>query len=763
MSRAPAVPPLVALALAAGVVSAPLAAQQHRPLRGQILAAADSAPVEGAVVSVLAAPVTTVTDHLGTFLLQIPAGPAHILVRGVGIAPDTVLVPADVDTVRVYVRKLAIELPPVGVEGQVPERARFDSVAQTSTLTLSARDLIGAPGVLEADVMRVLQLLPGTVARNDYSIGYNVRGGESDQNLVRLDGMTILNPSHLGGLFSTFDVNAVDHADFLTGGFPAQYSGRLSSVLDVSLRNGNHERVHGQAAVSMLSAKLLGEGPVGPVSVLLGARRTYIDQVVKAFTPDDLPYAFTDLVGKLDYPYGSRGDLAVTGYWGDDALVLNLISDSTGRTPVDLAFAWGNQLLGVTWRQPVGRMLLEQRLSYTGFTSHLELRPNLVSYHNPASIWSASSTLAFSSRRHEGRVGADFEGYDLRYSIANPAIPNELGFPGNPSPAFFNTRYQPAVLAGFVDDQWRPSQSLLLRGGVRVERVGGGADVTTVAPRAAFKVFVSRDQAITGSLGSYYQVIQSLSDRDLPISIYEFWVGANGKIPVAHSDHVVAGMERWLGAGHATALSIEGYYKTFGNLIRPQPGLALRDTSNVFQPVDGNAWGVEVLLRRYVGRTRGWIAYSFVRAVRHSGGETYPPAHDRTHSLNVVVESPGPLGGDLGVRFGFGSPLPYTALIGSWNHQEYSPTSGTFTGTNAEPLPGPLNGARYAVYSRLDAGCRWHLHRLGIDWQPHIDVVNVTDRQNVFAYFFDTDASPPTRTAFYQLPILVSVGLDLSW
>ena len=753
---------LATSALLAGLTAARLSAQQERSLRGEVLAQADSSPIEGAVVTTLGSPTAVFTDPVGRFTLRVPVGPARILVRGVGIVPDTVLVPADVDTVRVYARKLAIELPPVGVEGRTPERSRFDSVAQTSTLTLSARDLMNAPGLIEADVMRVIQLLPGTVARNDYSIGYNVRGGESDQNLVRLDGMTILNPSHLGGLFSTFDVNAIDHADFLTGGFPAEYSGRLSSVLDVAIRAGNHERVHGSAAVSMLAGKVLFEAPVGPVSMLFGARRTYADLMVKAFTGEELPYAFTDLIGKLDYPYGAAGDVAITGYWGGDALRLNLISDSTGRPPVDLGFAWGNRLLGITWRHPAGSVLFEQRLSYTGFTSRLELTPDLVSYGNPATLWAASSTVSFASRHHGVKLGGSFEGYDLRYTIANPAIPNELGVPGNPSPAFFNTRYRPAVWAAFADDQWRPSHALLLRGGVRVEYVGG-ADVTTIAPRVAFKVFLSPNEALIGSLGSYYQVIQSLADRELPISIYEFWVGANGRIPVAHSDHVVAGFERWLGAGHTTALTVEGYYKTFDNLIRPLPGLALRDTSDVFQAVDGNAWGLEVLLRRYVGRVRGWLAYSFVRALRWSGGETYPPAHDRTHSLNVVVQAPGPMGADVGLRFGIGSPLPYTALVGAWNHEEYSPTAGAFSGGNSEPLPGPLNGARYPTYARLDAGFRWHAHRWGIDWQPYLDVVNLTNRRNVFAYFFNNDNTPPTRTAFYQLPFFAALGLELGW
>jgi hypothetical protein len=754
------------LILALFAVAARLESQEGRGRRlinGHVFAAADSTPLVAVVVGAVGMSGATLTDPDGRFALRTPAGVAWITIRGIGIVPDTVMVSAAQDTVRIFARAIAIPLAPVGVEAQRSSaRARFDTLAQTGIITLSPRDITRAPGLLEPDVVRAVQLLPGTVARNDYSIGYNVRGGESDQNLVRLDGVTIFNPSHLGGLFSTFDVNAVDHADFVTGGFPAEYSGRLSSVLDIMLRPGNHERVHGSGAVSLLSSKVLLEGPAGPASFLLSARRTYADQALKAFTSQTLPYYFSDLLGKMDFPYGAGGDVSVTGYWGRDVLSLNLIRASTGQNPVDLAFDWGNRLLGLNWRQPVGSGVLEQHLSVTQFSSDLALQPNLASYSNPASLWSGGSTVTLApGGRHDVKLGVDVEHYDLRYSITNPAIPTALGFRGELSPAFFDTRYRPAVLAAFMDDQWRPTKALLVRAGVRAEHVTR-AGRTDAAPRAAFKVFLSADQAITGSLGRYYQVVQSLNDQDLPISIYEFWVGANGRIPVAQSDHLVLGYERWVGRG--TQFTFEAYRKAFTNLIRPKPGLSLRDSSDVFLPVDGSAWGVDVLLRRHIGAVQGWIAYSFVRAVRRSEGQDYPPAHDRRHTLNIVAQVPGPLHSELGVRLGFGSPLPYTSLLGSWDHGTYSPTYGSFTDdTRNEPVGGPLNGARYPSYSRLDAGFRWHWRKWGMRWDPYLDIVNVLDRHNVFAYFFDTDTRPPTRTAFYQLPILATFGVDLSW
>jgi TonB-dependent receptor-like protein len=749
-------------ALALLAIASRLESQEGRLITGRVLAAADSTPLGSVRTGAVGTLAVTFTNSAGRFALRTPAGVARITIRGLGIAPDTVTVPAGQDTVSIFARALAVRLAPVTIEREVsPARARFDTSAQTSIITLSPHDITQAPGLLEPDVVRAVQLLPGTVARNDYSLGYNVRGGESDQNLVRLDGVTVFNPSHVGGLFSTFDVNAVDGVDFLTSGFPAEYSGRLSSVLDVRLRPGNHDHVRGSGAVSLLSSKALVEGPAGPASFLFSARRTYADQVVKAFSSQTLPYYFTDLLGKVDLPYRGGGDVSVTGYWGRDALALNLVPASTGQKAIDLAFNWGNGLLGLNWRQPVGRGTLEQHLSVSQFSTALGLKPNLATYSNQARLWSAGSALTLApGTHHHLKLGIDLERYDLRYTITNPAIPAAFRLGGGLSRAFFDTRYRPDVLAVFADDQWRPTTALLVRAGLRAEHVTGAAS-SSVAPRAALKLFLSADQAITGSVGRYYQVVQSLRDQDLPISIFEFWVGANGSIPVARSDHLVLGYERWIGG--ATQFTVEAYRKTFGNLITPNPGLALRDSGRVFLPVDGNAWGVDVLLRRHTGAIRGWIAYSFVRAVRRSGGQQYPPVQDRQHTLNVVVQAPGPLHSELGIRWTLGSPLPYTALIGSWDHGIYSPTYGAFTDANNEPIGGALNGARYPIYSRLDAGFRWHGRKWGMRWEPYLDVVNVYNRRNVFAYFFNTDKKPPTRTAFYQLPILATFGVDFSW
>ena len=240
-------------------------------------------------------------------------------------------------------------------------------------------------------------------------------------------------------------------------------------------------------------------------------------------------------------------------------------------------------------------------------------------------------------------------------------------------------------------------------------------------PGSRVKLFLTPDRAITASAGRYHQAIESQRDQEMPISIYEFWVGANENIPVASSDQAVLGFEQWMDG--VDQLSVETYYKTFRNLVSPKPGFSLQDSpapavgvdgGSQFMPVEGYAYGLDVLLRRHVGKVSGWIAYSFVKSVRQSLGVEYPPSHDRRHTVNVVLQTPGPLHSEMGVRWGFGSSLPYTAIVGQWQHRNYRLADNSFGDFETEPIGGPQNGARYpttrawtwvSIGTRAAGGC----------------------------------------------------------
>lgn len=762
----------------APLVPVPTVAQQTRTVEGTVRSAGDQSPLAGVRVLVLETGSRTDTDADGRFTFhRVPAITVRLVFERLGIVSDTITVEPGVRSISVGLHSQPVLVSPLVAEGALPARQRFETLAQTSTVSLDPIDITNAPTLLEPDVARVAQLLPGTVAKNDYSVGINVRGGETDQNLIRLDGITVFNPFHLGGLFSTFDASAVERVDLITGGFPAGYGGRLSSVLDVGLRRGDPSNLGVHGAISLLASRLLLDGPVGNTGAtfMVGGRRTYADVVASAFADNPIGYYFGDAVAKVTVPVG-HGRLAATGYWGRDALDLPWVDPEPGRDGVDLLFSWGNRLAGITWNQPVGAVEFVHHVDVSAFHTRFGLVPHRLDARNTVRQLTASTALAFRvADVNDVRIGVGIEDARITYAYANAdlnlELPDGVTVNGHRVPYDFgdavlanqalDLAYRPRTWFAYLDDQWRPFSGLLLRPGVRVEHVAGGADFTGVSPRVAARAFVTDDIALTGSVGRYYQALHSIRDQEIPINLFDFWIGADETTPVARSDHLVLGVERWF--GRDLSVNLEGYVKTFDDIpirnIEDDP----RVRGDEFSIATGDAWGIDLLLRRHRGTVRGWVAYSYVKTTREADGVTFPPAHDRRHTVNVVVEAPGPFGGSLSVHWGYGSGLPYTGIVGEWTHREYNAELDLFELGSEEVVSTAINGDRYPHYSRLDIALRWRIEMLGGLWEPYVNVVNLYNRRNVFAYQFDYASVPPTRSGWTQLPILPTIGVEFQW
>ena len=456
--RFPSLGFVCAIAFVVGT-AAPAYGQALHAVSGRVFAAEDGAPLRGVTARVIGWDVVAVSDEAGRFVLRnVPRLATVVTFQRFGLIDDTLALSADQDTLVVYLAAGAVRLEAITAEAAAPARRRFEDIAQTSTVTLYAEEIRSAPAVLEPDIFRVVQLLPGTVAKNDYTTGFNVRGGEADQNLILLDGVPILNPTHLGGLFSTFDVAAVDRVDFMTGAFPAGYGGRLSSVMDVTLRSGSSERTTARGQLSLLSAKLLVDGPIGETDAtyLIGGRRTYADAVVGAFSKETLPYYFADAVGKVTVPVGDARISAIA-YWGRDVLDWPWVDEEPGRDGVDLEFGWGNRLFGVNVEKPFGDKTLSLHVSRSDFTAGLGLEPDIFRLDNTVRLWSARWSLALSPyATHDVRIGGGVEDYAVAYDIRSNSLNAD----------FFSRTYQPRVWSAFVDDQWHPLGWLLIRPGV---------------------------------------------------------------------------------------------------------------------------------------------------------------------------------------------------------------------------------------------------------------------------------------------------------
>lgn len=738
------------------VVGQPLAGQT-RDLVGTVRATDDDAAIEGVSVQVVGFSGRAVTDSNGFFALaRLSEGELSLVFERLGFATDTLLVPIGTDSVEVFLETSAVELAEIVVQTSAAARARqrFEQSAQASAITVDARDILRTPTFLEADVIRMIQLLPGTVAINDYTVGYNARGGEADQNLIQLDGITIFNPSHLGGLFSTFDAQAIGDTEYLTGGFPAHYSGRLSSVLDVRTRPGSREfGVMGQ--ISLLSSKVLVEGslPFGNSTFLVAGRRTYADQIIKWFTSSELPYYFGDAVAKLTFQLPTGGTLAATGYIGRDVLDWEFEQSDPTVESVSLRVNWGNRLLGLNYDDWIFGKPLELSASVTEFSTTVGLFPDFARVDNDARLLTVKGAVSLSpGRSHDVRVGGGIEEYRFRYDAGSAAL----------STSFLDLKYRPRILSAFIDDQWRPQRWLMIRPGLRMEAVGGGADVVTYSPRVALKALVAENFALTGSAGRYFQPIHSLRDHNSPWSFVDFWIGADSLTPVGRSDHLVLGFEQWFSPD--LSLTVEGYRKTFNDILNTNVADDLAVRGDEFVTMTGDAYGLDVLLRKYAGDWTGWISYSFGKSMRQDPTQEFAPAHDRRHFLNIVVNGAGPLGSEMSLRWGFGSPLPYTQIVGQWEHRTYRVAANGFRDLELEPIADlQLNGRRYPHYSRLDVSFRWETGLWGGVAHPFLQFVNLYNRANVFLYNFDFTETPGVRRTVPQLPFLPSFGMEFEF
>src|SRR6185295_1843053 len=255
----------------------------------------------------------------------------------------------------------------VKVAARSVDQELFETRPSVGTIAMSAAAMAAAPRVGERDVVRVMQLLPGVEARNDFNTGLNVRGGEADQNLILLDGHPLYNPFHLGGLFSTFMDATVGGIELMTGAFPARYGGRLSSVLDVKSADDSRPGIHGTADVSALGAtgRVTGLFADGLGTWSVAARRTYADAAARIFTTNIFPYHFRDVHARSTYILPSDVRLALTLYVGRDVLDANLAEFETDSADSRAsqgrwAFNWGNRLAGLTLTKDLGRSTFEQ-------------------------------------------------------------------------------------------------------------------------------------------------------------------------------------------------------------------------------------------------------------------------------------------------------------------------------------------------------------------------------------------------------------------
>ena len=755
-----------------GALTAPALLHAQEPqagvVAGRVLVRADTvapSPARGASVLIVGTTHTGTTDPDGRFAFDaVPAGARTVRIRLAGYRTvDRAIRLRGGDTARVDVtleRSVQL-LAPVRTDAQRADAELFLTKPSISTIAIDASAVVGVPRVGEPDIVRIVQLMPGVVARNDFNTGLTVRGGEADQNLVLLDGFPIYNPFHLGGLFSTFMDATVGGIDLLTGAFPARYGGRLSSVLDVRSAEELRPGVHTTADISALgaTARLAGGFGGGSGTWSVAGRRTYADAVQSIFTDNVFPYHFRDIQAHAAYVFAGGTRVAVTAYEGKDVLDANL-AEFEGDSVVSKsnrgrwAFDWGNQVLGVVVAKQFGeRTTIEQRISTSGFSTRLDLGSGASTERSEVRDVRAAGALRVRGETHEPSIGYELMTQRIRHARGSPQTET----------SDYDLVQRPVSAAAWLEDLWRLSPRWLVEGGVRAEALSG-RQWAALSPRLSVKYFATPQLALTAGTGRVTQTMHSLAG-DGALRYFDVWLASDSFIPVATAWHWIAGAERRV--RDARSVRVEGFVKRYDRVLEANPSEDPQRRGDEFLSATGLSYGVDLLARwRSERGTSGWITYSYGVSRRDRDGMTWAPGSDRRHDLNVVATR-RIAKYRVGARFNFASGTPYTPIVGGVTRRVYDPSLDRW-GTGdpeilIESLGGAHNSARFPANHRLDLDVSREYLVRAATVTPYLSVANAYNAQNVFVYLYKYSTDQPTRRAISQFPVLPSAGVRVAF
>lgn len=714
----------------------------------------------------------TATDSLGLFaFMDVLPGEYKLVAQRIGyvLARRTLSVRGAPLGLEVALAEQPIALESVTVEGE-RARTRFRNEAGVTTRELSKAELKLIPGLAEADVLRAIEVLPGVVSTSDLSSAYNVRGGSADQNLIMLDGIPIFNPFHLGGIFSIFNSDFVERAELMAGGFSAEYGGRVSSVLNVISDVGSGTfNVNG--GISLLATRLSVAGGlseerarrlgISSARFRLGGRRSYFDQLLKPLF--DFPYHLTDLQFAGEVFVNSTSRLSASAYVGNDVLQFAGLDSF----PLQLNWQWGNTAAGAAWTKTLANSgSIEVRSSYSRFSTNI-LFPDFGDTRFVSRIDQAllHSRATLPLGRSQLKFGAELN----RLWYSNRA---EAG--GSVFRKGSEVGWQPSVYAQL---SLKPSADWLIETGLRedVWRAESGAGtISEPVPRLAIKrFFADGDAAVKVALGRYTQFLHSLRDEEFPIGI-DVWVLTGLRAPHVVSDQVQAGVEWFPSTGWYAAL--ETYSRKFKGVATNNFADDPNTDADDLLAGKGLSYGADAVLRKDDGALRGFVTVSWLRAWREfpdflSGIENapavrYPPIFDRRLELDMVLRLRLPRGWESGVRWNYGSGLPFTRPIGSYRIIDYRLSDDRRTlqdSSTTAVLLEPRNASRYPAYHRLDLSFNKTFQKGWGTLSPHLDILNLYNRRNVLFYFYDYAQTPAVRAGASMFPFLPTIGVEVAF
>ena len=721
----------------------------------------------------------TTTNTYGFFSLTLPAGEYTLVSSFLGYREFEEKIQLDQNLSRkIELKSFAITTGEVVIEAE--KKSNIEST-QMSIAKLEVSQVKDLPAIFgEVDILKTIQLLPGVQSAGEGNAGFYVRGGGPDQNLILLDEAVVYNASHLFGFFSVFNADAIKNVELIKGGMPANYGGRLASVLDITMNDGNSKRLSGSGGIGLISSRFTLEGPIkkDTASFIISGRRTYIDVLTKPLLAggdfDGTGYFFYDLNAKVNWRVSDKDRLFLSGYFGRDKFNFT-------QPDADILFAipWGNATTSLRWNHLFSdKLFMNLTGTFTQYNFEFQGAQDDFSFKLISGIRDYTFKTDFSyfpSPRHRVKFGLNY--VDHRYT---PSFA-EVTLGGTDLNTGERTFINADEISAYIMDDFDLTDDLKLNIGVRAPYfvqtgpfVRYSPDISTtdtlrvfdkgekvidylgLEPRISARYSIDKVSSVKAAFTRNLQYVHlaSFSPLGLPTDL---WIPSSELVRPQIGLQYNAGYFRNLKEDKYEA-SVEVYYKTMENQIeygegeQPQNG-ALNNVDNQLVFGNGYSYGAEFFLKKKSGRTNGWIGYTWSKTMREFpdilDGEPFPARYDRRHDLSIVATHKHSEKWTFAGSYVFGTGSAIT-LPESWF---FSPTS-----QRVEFIYGPRNSSRMRDFHRLDLSATLHVspskfkkdpatgEQLEIPrkWETswNFGVYNTYNRANPFFYFIDVVAEP---------------------
>ncbi len=776
----------------------------------------------------------TVANVYGFYSLTLPKGQIELQYSYVGYATQVRKLDLQKDTVINILFKSSIDLQEITVIGR--QRITGVQSAQMSAVEVPISQIKTVPTLFgEADLVKALQLLPGVQSGSEGSTGMYVRGGGPDENLFLLDGIPVYNVNHMAGFFSVFNPDAVKNVTLYKGSFPARFGGRLSSVIDVRMNDGNDKEIHGNVSVGIISSKINIEGPIikEKTTFNISARRTYSDlllQPILMFAADEAfdenddgsmsaGYYFYDLNAKINHKFSNNDRLYFSLYMGDDIIYTdfrnkysNVYDDENQiryelSNRMNLKWNWGNIVTSVRWNHMINnKLFMNATAAYTRYRFDMGVGTKMKStttYTDSIKKESSEVFMGYQSGIEDYTFKADYDyaphpnhdvkfGLNYTYHTFRPGVSvaridiKESGQTLAVDTMIGDKNVYSHETMFYAEDNISIGYALKANLGLHYSFFNVQKETYhSLQPRLGLRLLANDNLSFKAGYAAMSQNVHLLSNSYVSLPT-DLWVPVTKRIKPMRSHQYSVGA--FYNLNDIVDLSVEGYYKSMHNLIEYKDGATFLGSSTGWEDKvvmgDGWAYGVEFLAQKSIGKTTGWIGYTWAKSERLFNrpgqelnyGKVFPAKYDRRHDVSLVVSHKFSDRFDLSGTWVFSTGNTGTLALQQYAAGTIPDTYNYFSQPNITGEQNYISGRnnfRFNPYHRMDIGMNFHKKKKHGTRTWNISIYNTYNNNNPFLVFPKEDdyynpitnqwVTKKSLVQYSIFPIIPSISYSYKW